>query len=1215
MGSPVMPSEEIALALGLGVIAGRYVLDEIIGSGGMGVVFGGRDRRTGAKIAVKRLHERFVDDPQRRLWMAHEVRAMARLNHPGVVRVLDFGFEQGSPYVVMERIEGRPLSAYVQVTLEWPQIRALGLAILRTLAHAHAREVVHLDLKPANILVTGPTAVKIVDFGIARLTDAHDVADSLDPPSGPDAESPERAVRGSRGYMAPEQAAADESRIGPTSDLYAVGVILYLMVTGNLPYPTRSKGPGRDPEGDDPAAREPRPLVPRSPIPDEARPILASLLATDCFARGEFAADYVRRLAATPGEIPKSLPRLSGDEEIPRSTPASAAIPEGTEAQDAAPTRRLDLGDPKIAAGGTVIMVDGGLTIASNPPTGSRPDTSGGRTGTFGATQDPETERISQPPGGGGPSRWGLFGVREPLIAGRAREQGFLLQPAVEVLQDRAARVRILRGVTGIGKSRLARWILQRSREDGSFRGLAAFYGRGGPNGGVRGALRDWLRVRGAPQDEVAKRAKERLGCSTLEAYALALVLRPGGVRPGHREGREVERALLIALRHLCRQRPLLLWIDDAGASAGSGAYKLVLSLLAADEAAPLPLYVVATESNKLPAEDAAIAARLEAHPATRVLDLERLDDETIQRIATDLLPLDAPTLNDVARRAVGNPLYAMHLLAHWVETDQLKRTDSHGNLGRVADGRFRAETLRDVMRARLDGIAARSPDPARELEILERVGMLGRRVPHELLVRAIAVEERADLLSTVHSSLERWLATGIVRENEPEVIEIEQRELASLLARRAAERPSYRDAQRACAVAKKMMERAGEIDPGSLQEIAGHLLEGGAPLEAAEQAIEAGWRARQLGHPAQGLKSLDFAAKCLAAFDSSEERGALEKERLSARLGYSLADAKFRIGRVEEARAAASAGVLAGRRSGDAHALAMALVAEGDVLRRTGQVDAALDRLLEASELSRAQDLSEPLSRACHSLAYLAYARGDLDLAESIGREAVAAARRAGEPWTSLWSESLLRAVALARHDFEGALAGIDEARRESEACGFTSLVFQIDQSFGEIALARGHADLALDHFQRAAAMLEVLGDPYMDAYAHLNIGIALLKLDRPAEADAAAALGEAITVKHAFGPYRRSAAVLRACAAAALGEWDRCAEQLAFVLELAPELELLEIEFARLLVRTGDLALAAGRIELGRSALTRAAAILRRFKAEPEVRAIEDKLRASEP
>lgn len=1212
-----MPSEEIALALGLGVLAGRYVLDEIIGSGGMGVVFGGRDRRTGAKVAVKRLHERFVDDPQRRLGMAHEVRAMARLNHPGVVRVLDFGFELGSPYVVMERIDGRPLSEYVQVTLEWPQIRALGLAILRTLAHAHARGVVHLDLKPANILVTGPTSVKIVDFGIARLTDAHDAADSLDPPSGPDSESRERAVRGSRGYMAPEQATADESRIGPASDLFAVGVILYLMVTGNLPYPTRSRAPERDPGDDDPAAREPRPLVPRSPIPDEVRPILASLLASDCFARGEFAADYVRRLAATPGDMPKSLPRLPGDELIARSIPSSVAIPEGTLAQEAAPTRRIDPADPKIAAGGTIIMVDGDLTIASSPPTGSRPDTSSGRTGAFASIQDPETDRLSQPPGGGGPSRWGLFGVREPLIAGRAREQGFLLEPAVEVLQNRTARVRILRGATGVGKSRLARWIQQRSREDGSFCGLAAFYGRGGPNGGVRGALRDWLRVRGAPQDQVATRAKERLGCSTLEAYALALVLRPGGVRPGHREGREVERALLIALRHLCRQRPLLLWIDDAGASAGSGAYKLVLSLLAADEAAPLPLYVVATESSNVPAEDAAIAARLEAHPATRVLDLERLDDETIQRIATDLLPLDAPTLNDVARRAAGNPLYATHLLAHWVETDQLKPTDDRGNLGRAGGGPFRAETLRDVMRARLDGIAARSPDPARELEILERVGMLGRRVPHELLVRAIAVEERTDLLATVHSSLERWLATGIVRENEPEVIEIEQRELAALLAQRAAERPSYRDAQRACAAAKKMMERAGEIDPGSLQEIAGHLLEGGSPLEAAEQAIEAGWRARQLGHPAQGLQSLAFASQCLAAFDSSEERGALEleKERLSARLGYSLADAKFRIGRVEEAREAASAGVLAGRRSGDAHALAMALVAEGDVLRRTGRVDAALERLLEASELARARGLFEPLSRACHSLAYLAYARGDLDLAESIGREAVAAARRAGEPWTSLWSESLLRAVALARHDFEGALAGIDAARREAEACGFTSLVFQIDQSFGEIALARGHADLALDHFQRAEALLEVLGDPYMEAYSQLNIGIALLKLDRPAEADAAAALAEAITVKHAFGPYRRSAAVLRACAAAALGEWDRCAAQLAFVLELAPELEMLEIEFARILARTGDLALAADHIDLGRSALARAAAVLRRFKAEPEVRAIEDKLRASEP
>src|SRR3954465_15402279 len=92
------------------VLGGRYAIAEVIGAGGMGVVFGGRDLLTGEAIAVKRLHTRFYDDWAVRASMTHEVRAMAKLRHPGVCRVLDFGFERGKPYVVMERIVGRPLA-------------------------------------------------------------------------------------------------------------------------------------------------------------------------------------------------------------------------------------------------------------------------------------------------------------------------------------------------------------------------------------------------------------------------------------------------------------------------------------------------------------------------------------------------------------------------------------------------------------------------------------------------------------------------------------------------------------------------------------------------------------------------------------------------------------------------------------------------------------------------------------------------------------------------------------------------------------------------------------------------------------------------------------------------------------------------------------------------------------------------------------------------
>jgi tetratricopeptide (TPR) repeat protein len=156
-----------------------------------------------------------------------EVRAMARLDHPSIAAVYDFGrTEKGSPFLAMEYAEGESLHALMRQPWTWPTLWLLLDALLAALGHAHARGLVHRDLKPGNVLIrSGSTqldAVKLVDFGIAL--------------NVPDAASASRRIEGTPAYIAPEAAAGDVAAVGPWTDLYSLGVMLFELLTGDLPY-------------------------------------------------------------------------------------------------------------------------------------------------------------------------------------------------------------------------------------------------------------------------------------------------------------------------------------------------------------------------------------------------------------------------------------------------------------------------------------------------------------------------------------------------------------------------------------------------------------------------------------------------------------------------------------------------------------------------------------------------------------------------------------------------------------------------------------------------------------------------------------------------------------------------------------------------------------------------------------------------------------------
>jgi eukaryotic-like serine/threonine-protein kinase len=204
-------------------IAERYRLIEQLGRGGMGRVYRAHDELLDRPVAVKLIYDDAVRDRELRHACAVEARAAARLNHPGIVRVLDSGFDDGHCYVVMSLAEGRTLAEIVREAGRLPVERALDVAVqvADALAAAHAQGVIHCDVKPGNLLVDDGGHVRLVDFGIAR------VASSTTGLTG-------ELLQGSAQYVAPEQ--IEGASVDARTDLYALGTVLYEMLAGQTPF-------------------------------------------------------------------------------------------------------------------------------------------------------------------------------------------------------------------------------------------------------------------------------------------------------------------------------------------------------------------------------------------------------------------------------------------------------------------------------------------------------------------------------------------------------------------------------------------------------------------------------------------------------------------------------------------------------------------------------------------------------------------------------------------------------------------------------------------------------------------------------------------------------------------------------------------------------------------------------------------------------------------
>jgi serine/threonine protein kinase len=347
----VLPLAAAGLSPGLGLasrptrdpligqtVAGRFKIEELIGQGGMGKVYRARHLALDRLVCMKMLRPAVLRDPTVAGRFEREALAASRLNHPNSIQVLDFGRNEsdGSLYLVMEYVQGQDLRLVLRDAWPLPEERLCHITgqVLAALGEAHAHNVIHRDLKPENIMLEQrreqPDFVKVLDFGIAKILDS-----GLPPLTRAD------VVCGTPQYMAPEQATGGD--LDGRSDLYAVGVILYQMVTGALPFDGPSTMEVLTRQVHEPPV-PPRKREPAAPISAEMESLILRVLAKDPAQRPQSAEELRELLLAIPlrsGPIaaragqPSSPPRPSLATQMPKSAargPTSAqhvATPQG----------------------------------------------------------------------------------------------------------------------------------------------------------------------------------------------------------------------------------------------------------------------------------------------------------------------------------------------------------------------------------------------------------------------------------------------------------------------------------------------------------------------------------------------------------------------------------------------------------------------------------------------------------------------------------------------------------------------------------------------------------------------------------------------------------------------------------------------------------------------------------------------------------------------
>ncbi len=1054
------------------LLVGSFRLVRPIADGGMAVVWGGIH---GAElpVAVKILTAESARDATVRGLFRNEVRAVAKLNHPGIISVLDYGevnaatardsggrLTEGMPYLVMEYATGGSLGKRKR-QWSWAALRHLIAALLDSLAHAHSRGVLHRDLKPGNILLAGRDltrgGIKLTDFGIAWVAGA-----ATD------------AVAGTPQYMAPEQHSGDFGNQGPWTDLYALGCLGWRVTTGQTPF-AHAAGGGL------PRAHlfERPPLFePRFPVPQGFDEWLRVLLHKDPHARFPNCADALAALDALPALDDDTVAEDQGDQD------------EDALSDDGVVRPPLGGGEPP---GAEVAPVQ----VAPLPADWRRA----------------EPTRVPMRLRGAGLS---LFSLREVPLFGRERQRELLWKGLRAVHEQGRPRAVLVRGASGVGKTRLVEWFVHRAHEIG---GVESIVIRGDE---VALAVAHHLGVDRADPADLADIVADRCKRAP-DGAGLASVLGRGLAVAKDVDAETFRGAVIRLLEHRAERRPALLVIDDA--HEADEALELARELTdPTDERRAVLVVIVARDDEGLaqrPDVEDRIARVLSAGRA-KGIKLGPLDEPAMRQLL-EYLGLAGALIGRVQERAAGNPQFAVQLVGDWVQRGLLEA----GADGFVLKGGAEPpipDGLHDVWSARIARLLQPLPSVAgihleraaamgTDLALAEweracddpsrgRVSDKGRQIRRDLLERLLDarwVEERTQGLTFVHPML---------------------RESLERTARKAARWKPHHQA------IATMLEATGLGDAGR---IGYHLLEAGRageavdPLLAGHDLLDARYGPARAGGL---LLPLERAMTEAGIPDSDIRWAALWRRQsalLRARRRYDEA-----IDHAEHARTHAD-------RLGDDEEWARCALQIASAQEARGDLGQALQTLQKAvARLLRAGKKGAVLVSALTQLASTGRLMNRIDDAERWASQAIGVLERSGstDEQSSAILEGELAVLASRRGEWQNAIELFEKAVPALRRRGLSRQLADVLNNHGDCLKNVGRWAEAERVFQEAGRILEQLA--LNNVVPRLNLVICQLRVGRYEEARETTHDVE----RSATGIYAPLAILSRAVCNAALGD-----------------------------------------------------------------------------
>jgi eukaryotic-like serine/threonine-protein kinase len=1066
----------------LPVLPSRYRVESLIGEGATGAVYGTWDRLLGIDVAVKVVRRNLAVHRRFRARFAREVAMTARIGHPHLVPIFDSGKTQGGqPFVVMAYANAGSMADHLGTGASLEEMLLLFDEVLSALAPLHARGFVHQDLKPPNVLLfrdMGGGGDDRLHAWVSDLGEAHALSVLAHDPRG---------VGGTPAYMAPEQLAQQPQEMGPWTDLYAVGLMLWEAICGKTPHKAQGRRELLEERSQPPATPT---FSDGKPIPGALEEILENLLEPEPRQRYDRAADVRRALSRAVNQVETAV----------RVRPIRARRA-GKPKTTAGPT--LSSGEAPLNAGASTELGRGDSLRWNMVPPDPLP-----------LQVPPATDRSQEVR-----ASLTLLALRDLPLVGRSALRQVIWDVARAVVERQEPGVVVLVGDSGTGKTRLVESIAGPLDEAGFMEVVRLrYHWPPGLDDGYRGAVMQLLAPWHDSRDELESRLARWL--SRDRAASLDAVASEAAVLArwcGHCKAGEPSLNAAVGLAYLYRHLDARAWrggaclvLDDVHRSSFEGdGLAIAQSLLdrSVGERPVLLLATVAAESLKQNDGLRESLQRLEQRGAI-VLQVPPLTLDETHRVLDQALLLDSSLADEVAQICSGNPLAVSLLLRDWAARDMLELTPS--GVFRLASKASHAEVVPENIEQlyvrRLQAAVNAAEDPVASAETLAATALAGQEPP-SALIRGLS-----------ETGLDGLLATGVLREHG-DVLKFEHGSVQQTALRLAIRLPDVSDIHAALAAQwVSLAQRTGMSTdfPTGL-----HLLRGanahaasGHLVRATRNLIEEGRNSLAAWSAGLAIEAADQAGGSMAR----QEARRLHAEALIELRRYDTAEQLIRealtiepIDRLTQARltlglsrvAMGKGDLDSCRRSLHQAGVAFETVRDKDGLRDVIHGRASLERLEGRPQLA-VRFFDEALVHArrdprrevliLSGLIEALLTAGRIDEVGEHRQRMLEVARTSGDTRNIAQAAYTSAMVHLFRRHLNAAERDLHTASALSATLGAHWLHLNCENNLGEVARFRGDTPLAREHYERYSRYAEE--QALTNAAAVGRINLALLAL-----------------------------------------------------------------------------------------------------------------------